>query len=186
MEGIAAFCIQNRVITLTLTVVMLVGGGLAYETMSRLEDPEFTIKDALVITPYPGASAVEVEEEVTDRLELAIQQLSQLDEIESKSDRGVSNMTVSILNNYGRAELPQVWDELRRKVSDVQKHLPPGAGPSVVIDDYGDVFGVFFVVYGAEYSFAELKDFVDLLRRDLVLVQDVALVETFGERPDVI
>jgi multidrug efflux pump subunit AcrB len=186
MEGLAAFCIRNRVITLTLTVVMLLGGGLAYQTMPRLEDPEFTIKDALVVTPYPGASAVEVEEEVTDRIELAIQQLSQLDEIESKSDRGVSNMTVSILNNYGTEELPQVWDELRRKVSDAQKDLPPGAGPSVVVDDYGDVFGVFFVVYGAEYSFAELKDYVDLLRRELVLVQDVARVETFGERPEVI
>ena len=178
MEGLTAFCIRNRVITLTLTVVMLLGGGLAYQTMPRLEDPEFTIKDALVVTPYPGASAVEVEEEVTDRIELAIQQLSQLDEIESKSDRGVSNMTVSILNNYGTEELPQV--------SDAQKDLPPGAGPSVVVDDYGDVFGVFFVVYGAEYSFAELKDYVDLLRRELVLVQDVARVETFGERPEVI
>jgi multidrug efflux pump subunit AcrB len=186
MEGIAAFCIQNRVITLTLTVVMLVGGGLAYQSMSRLEDPEFTIKDALVITPYPGASAAEVEEEVTDELELAVQQLSQLDEIESKSDRGISNMTVSILNKYDRDTLPQVWDELRRKVNDAQKDLPPGAGPSTVVDDYGDVFGVFFVVYGEEYSYAEIKDYVDLLRRELVLVEDVARVEPFGERPEVV
>ena len=186
MEGIAAFCIQNRVITLTLTVVMLFGGAIAYQTMSRLEDPEFTIKDALVVTQYPGASAAEVEEEVTDQLELAIQQLSQLDEIESKSDRGVSNMTVSILNNYGKEELPQVWDELRRKVSDAQRELPPGAGPSIVVDDYGDVFGIFFVIYGEEYSFAEIKDYVDLLRRELVLVEDVARIETFGERPEVV
>ena len=184
--GIAAFAIQNRVITLTLTVCLLVGGGLAYQSMSRLEDPEFTIKDALVVTPYPGASAAEVEEEVTDRLELAIQQLAQLDEIESKSDRGVSNMTVSILNQYDAESLPQVWDELRRKVGDAQTKLPPGAGPSIVIDDYGDVFGVFFVVYGEEYSYADLKDFVDLLRRELVLVDDVAKVETFGERPEVV
>ncbi|MBW2416675.1 MAG: efflux RND transporter permease subunit, partial [Deltaproteobacteria bacterium] len=184
--GIAAFCIQNRVTTLTLTVCMLVGGGLAYQSMSRLEDPEFTIKDALVVTPYPGASAAEVEEEVTDRLELAIQQLAQLDEIESKSDRGVSNMTVSIKKKYDTDSLPQVWDELRRKIGDAQGQLPPGAGPSIVIDDYGDVYGVFFAVYGEEYSYAELKDYVDLLRRELVLVQDVAKIETFGERPEVV
>lgn len=186
MQGIAAFCIQNRVITLTLTAVMLFGGGLAYQGMPRLEDPEFTIKDALVVTPYPGASAPEVEEEVTDQLELAIQQLSQLDEIESKSDRDGSNMTVSIKNTYDSSSLPQVWDELRRKVSDAQGKLPPGAGPSVVVDDYGDVFGVFFVIYGEEYSYAEIKNYVDLLRRELVLVPDVARVETFGERPEVV
>ncbi len=183
---IAEFSITRKVVTLTLTFVMLGGGVLAYQSMSRLEDPEFTIKDALVITPYPGASAYEVEEEVTDELELAVQQLSQLDKIESKSDRGLSTLTVSIRKKYDRATLPQIWDELRRKIGDAQGKLPPGAGPSVVVDDYGDVYGVFFAVYGEEYSYAELKQVVDLLRRELVLVQDVAKVETFGERTEAI
>ncbi len=184
--NIAEFSITRKVVTLTLTFVMLGGGVLAYQSMSRLEDPEFTIKDALVITPYPGASAYEVEEEVTDELELAVQQLSQLDKIESKSDRGLSTLTVSIKKKYDRATLPQIWDELRRKIGDAQGKLPPGAGPSVVVDDYGDVYGVFFAVYGEEYSYAELKQVVDLLRRELVLVQDVAKVETFGERTEAI
>jgi multidrug efflux pump subunit AcrB len=146
--------------------------------MSRLEDPEFTIKDALVITPYPGASAMEVEEEVTDNIELAIQQLAQLDEIESKSERGLSTITVSIKNKYDIDTLPQVWDELRRKVGDAQRGLPPGAGPSLVVDDYGDVFGVFIAIYGDEYSYAELKDVVDMLRKELLLVDDVAKINT--------
>ena len=111
-------------------MVLLIGGLQAYQQMSRLEDPEFTIKDALVITPYPGASAAEVEEEVTDELEMAVQKLGQLDKIESKSDRGLSTLTVSIKNSYDKNALPQVWDELRRKVSDAQRFLPPGAGPS--------------------------------------------------------
>ncbi|MBW2313575.1 MAG: efflux RND transporter permease subunit [Deltaproteobacteria bacterium] len=180
------FFIERRVVTLVLTAVMLLGGLQAYGRMARLEDPEFTIKDALVVTPYPGATAAQVEEEVTDALELAVQQLGQLDEIESRSERGLSTLTVTIKSQYDRASLPQVWDELRRKVGDAAGDLPPGAGPSRVIDDYGDVFGVFVAVYGPEYSYAELKHAVDLLRKELVLVEDVAKIETYGERVEAI
>ena len=179
--NIAEASINNRVITLTFAVVMLVGGMQAFNGLSRLEDPEFTIKDALVVTPYSGASAAEVEEEVTDRIEIAVQKLAQLDEIESRSIRGLSTLTVTIKNQYDRNSLPQVWDELRRKVGDAQSELPPGAGPSLVIDDYGDVYGVFVAVFGEEYSYAELKDVIDLLRRELLLVQDVAKIDTYGE-----
>ncbi|MCH8083123.1 MAG: efflux RND transporter permease subunit [Myxococcales bacterium] len=179
--NIAEASINNRVVTLTFAVVMLVGGLQAFNGLSRLEDPEFTIKDALVITPYSGASAAEVEEEVTDRIEIAVQKLGQLDEIESRSVRGLSTLTVSIKSQYNRNSLPQVWDELRRKIADAQSELPPGAGPSLVIDDYGDVYGIFVAVYGEEYSYAELKDVIDLLRRELLLVQDVAKIDTYGE-----
>ncbi len=143
----AKFAIEKRTVTLVLTVVMLLGGLSSYKGLSRLEDPEFTIKDALVITPYPGASAREVEEEVSDELEIAVQKLGQLDQVESKSDRGLSTLTVSIKKKYDRDALPQVWDELRRKVGDAQQSLPPGAGPSIVVDDYGDVYGVFVAIF---------------------------------------
>ena len=146
--NLAEFSIKNRTVTMVLCAVLLFAGFQAFNGMSRLEDPEFTIKDALVITPYPGASAAEVEEEVTDEIEIAVQKLSQLKEIESKSDRGLSTVTVTIQDKYDRSSLPQVWDELRRKVGDAQSELPPGTAPSIVVDDYGDVFGVFAVVYG--------------------------------------
>ncbi|MDB4433293.1 efflux RND transporter permease subunit [bacterium] len=184
--NIAESSIRNRTVTLVLTVVMLGGGLVSYQGLSRLEDPEFTIKDALVITPYPGASAAEVEEEVTDELEMAVQQLGQLKEIESRSERGLSTLTVSIKEKYDKSTLPQIWDELRRKVGDAQKDLPPGAGPSLVVDDYGDVYGVFVTISGGEYSYAELKEVVDLYRRDLLLVEDVAKIETYGERTEAI
>ena len=184
--NLADLAIRNRTVTLVFTAVLLGAGVSSYQGLSRLEDPEFTIKDALVITPYPGASAAEVEEEVTDEIEMAVQQLAQLDEIESKSERGLSTLTVSIKKKYDRDSLPQVWDELRRKVGDAQSGLPPGAGPSLVIDDYGDVYGVFFSVYGSEYSYAEIKSVVDLLRRELLLVKDVAKIDTFGERVEAI
>ncbi len=184
--NLAGYALKNRVVTHVMTIVMLGGGLLAYQAMSRLEDPEFTIKDALVITPYPGASATEVEEEVTDEIELAVQKMGQLDQVQSKSDRGLSTVTVTIQDQYDKATLPQVWDELRRKVGDAQSSLPPGAGPSLVVDDYGDVFGVFFVLYGDEFGYAELKKTADLLRRELLLVQDVAKIEPYGELTEAI
>lgn len=184
--NIAAASLRNRTTVLVLTVVFLLGGILSFDRLSWLEDPEFTIKEALVVTPYPGAAATEVEEEVTDEIEKAVQQLGQLDEVESKSDRGLSTVTVRIKDQYDKTSLPQVWDELRRKVNDVQNQLPPGAGPSVVIDDFGDVYGIFLAITGPEYSYAELKEFAKLLRRELLLVQDVAKIEFWGERREVV
>ena len=183
---LAAIAIKNRVVTLTLTVVMLAAGLSSFEKMSRLEDPEFTIKVALVMTPYPGASAAEVEQEVSDYLEIAVQQLGQLDRVVSKSDRGLSTLTVTIKNNYDKETLPQVWDELRRKVGDAAGNLPAGAGQPVVIDDYGDVYGVFVAVTADGYTYAELKNYVDFLRRELLLVDDVGKISTYGERTEAI
>ena len=183
---ITEFCLENRVTTLFLTVVAILAGFAAYRNMGRLEDPEFTIKDALVITPYAGASAMEVEEEVTDELEIAVQTMGQLDEVESRSIRGVSTLTVTMKDHYDKTSLPQVWDELRRRVGDAQGNLPPGAGPSIVVDDFGDVYGVFVAIYGEGYGYDNLWDLAKFLRRELLLVQDVARIEIFADRPEVI
>jgi multidrug efflux pump subunit AcrB len=184
--NLAELAIRNKTTTLVLTTVFFVGGVVSFNNLSRLEDPEFTIKEALVITPYPGATAAEVETEVSDKIEKAVQQLGQLKEVESKSDRGMSTVTVRIKDKYDKTALPQVWDELRRKVGDIQDHLPPGAGPSIVNDDYGDVWGIFLAIYGDEYTYAELKDVAKLLRRELLLVHDVAKVEFWGDRSEAV
>jgi len=183
---ITEFCLENRTTTLVLTVVMIIAGLGSYENMGRLEDPEFTIKDALIVTQYPGATAQEVEEEITDEIEIAVQQLGQLDEVTSVSYRGLSIVTATMKDSFDKETLPQVWDELRRKVGDAQGRLPPGAGPSVVNDDFGDVYGIFFALYGDEYGFDELWDVAKLLRRELLLVPDVAKVDIFGNQPEVI
>ncbi len=182
----ARIALDNRTTTLVLTFAMIVGGLLAYQNLGRLEDPEFTIKDALVITPYPGASAQEVEEEVTDEIELAARKLGQLKEIESRSERGLSTVTVTMKDKYDKAGLPQVWDELRRKIGDAQGSLPPGAGPSIVVDDFGDVYGIFIAIYGNDFSYAELEDYADFLRREFLLVEDVAKIEFYGTQREVI
>lgn len=153
--SIASVAINNRIVTLVLTVVMLIAGLYIFNGMSRLEDPEFTIKDALIITPYNGASALEVEQEVTELLEKTVQQLGELDKVTSKSERGLSTITVTIKEQYNKETLPQVWNKLRQKIDDVKYYLPPGAGPSLVIDDYGDVYSIFMVVSGDGYSFKE-------------------------------
>ncbi|HEY5707291.1 MAG TPA: efflux RND transporter permease subunit [Terrimicrobiaceae bacterium] len=184
--NIAEASIRNKTVTIVFAVLMVVLGIWSYIHLPRLEDPEFTIKDALIITPYPGASAQEVEKEVSDVIELAAQQLEQLDRVVSRSERGRSTVTVTIKDQYDRHSLPQVWDELRRKVADAQRHLPPGAGPSLVVDDFGDVFGIFFALTGPDFSDAQLYETAKLLRRELLLVPDVKKIEIFGHQQEVI
>jgi len=178
--NIAEWAIRKKTVTLVIVFLIIGGGIAAYENLGRLEDPEYTIKEALVITPYPGATPQEVEEEVVDELETAIQQLPQLKEVRSISKAGISIITVEIKDKYGKNDLPQVWDELRRKVNDAQSLLPPGAGPSLVQDDFGDVYGILLSIVGKGYSYRELEDYADFIRKELLLVPDVAKVEIYG------
>lgn len=184
--NIAEISIKKDVITITLILVLVFAGIKSFQSLSRLEDPEFTIKEAIITTRYPGASAEEVEKEVSNVIEKAVQELGQLKRVESTSSRGVSIVKAVIKDKYDKNSLPQVWDELRRKVNDYQILLPPGAGPSIVNDDFGDVYGVYLAVTGEGYTYAELKDYVDLLKRELLLVQDVKKIITFGEQQEAI
>ncbi len=184
--NIAEFAIKKSTITWTLTVVILVLGYISYTKLPRLEDPEFAIKEAVIITPYPGASPREVQEEVTEEIEKAAQELGQLKRVESWSSRGLSLVKVIIKDQYRKEDLPAVWDELRRKMADCEKRLPPGAGPITVNDDYGDVFGVYLALTGEGYSYAELKDVAEYLKRELLTVQDVKRIVFFGEQKEAI
>jgi multidrug efflux pump subunit AcrB len=148
---------NNRVVCLAM-LRAAIGGLVAYQNMGRLEDPEFTIKEALIITPYPGASAEEVAQEVTNPIEVAVQQLGQLDYVESESTRGRSVVSVIVRDRYDKHRIPQVWDELRRKIADVQPQLPPSVrGNSIVVDDFGDVFGIFLAITVDGYTLPELR-----------------------------
>lgn len=184
--NIAEASIKYRTITWVMTVLIIGGGYFAYEKLGRLEDPEFTIKNAQVFTFYPGASAMEVAEEVTDPLERAVQNMGQLKEVTSISEPGKSTILVEMKDKYDKDGLPQVWDELRRKVNDAQSELPPGTQTSIVYDDFGDVYGIFFAVYGDGFTDAELHDYAKLLRRELLLVRDVGKVDLFAVQDEVI
>ncbi|MDR9830423.1 efflux RND transporter permease subunit [Vibrio sp. FNV 38] len=184
ITGIAAYFIRNRVISWMISLIFLIGGAAAFFELGRLEDPAFTIKDAMVVTSYPGANPQEVEEEVTYPIEKAIQQLSYVDEVNSISSRGLSQITVTMKNNYGPDDLPQIWDELRRKVNDLKTSLPPGVNDPQVIDDFGDVFGILLAVTGEGYSYKELLDYIDYLRRELELVEGVSKVSVSGQQQE--
>ncbi|WP_404969590.1 efflux RND transporter permease subunit VmeI [Vibrio campbellii] len=184
VTGIAAYFIRNRVISWMVSLIFLIGGVSAFFGLGRLEDPAFTIKDAMVVTSYPGATPQQVEEEVTYPLEKAIQQLTYVDEVNSISSRGLSQITVTMKNNYGPDDLPQIWDELRRKVNDLKGSLPPGVHEPSVIDDFGDVYGILLAVTGDGYSYKELLDYVDYLRRELELVDGVSKVSVSGQQQE--
>ncbi|MDT8439299.1 MAG: efflux RND transporter permease subunit [Wenzhouxiangellaceae bacterium] len=178
----AAWSLRKRTVVWVLASLMLLGGYLAYQGLGRFEDPEFIIRQAVITTPYPGALPTEVADEVTDVIEQAVQQLQELDEVSSVSRMGSSLVKVSIAMPFARsrAELEQVWDKLRRKIEDAQRQLPPGAGPSVVNDDFGDVFALFFAVTGDGYTLQQINDYVDRLERELLLVPGVARIATLG------
>jgi len=181
------FSVTHNRIVFSALALAVVGGLAAYQGLGRLEDPEFTIKQALIITPYPGASAEEVTTEVTNPIERACQQLGQLDRVESESSRGVSIVTARIKDQYHKDRIPQVWDELRRKINDVQPQLPPSVrGRSMVVDDFGDVYGIFLAISGDGYSSAELRRYAEFLRRELLLVKDVKKVELFAAQDEVV
>lgn len=174
----------NNPVRVWLTILLLgVGGIFALLNIGRLEDPAFTIKTAVVITHYPGASAQQVEEEVTLPLENALQQLPYLDNVSSISSNGLSQITVNIASHYHSSELPQIWDELRRRVGDAARLFPPGVVSPFVNDDFGDVFGFFFAISGDSFTNPELARYAEQLRRELVLVPGVGKVAIGGAIP---
>lgn len=184
--NIAEFAISKKTVTLVFCVLMIAGGILAYEKLGRLEDPEFVIKTAVVVTLYPGATPMEVAEEVTDAIETEIQQLPQLREVTSLSKAGISIITVEIKDKYDKESLPQVWDELRRRVGDARSELPPGAYPPIVNDNFGDVYGILLAVTGDGYTYKELREYVKFLKKELLLVKNVAKIEIWGLREEAV
>jgi multidrug efflux pump subunit AcrB len=181
------FSVRNQRVVFVAVFFVLLGGCFAYQRLGRLEDPEFTIKEALIITPYPGASPEEVAKEVTNPIESACQQLGQLKRVESESLRGRSVVTAVIQDRYHKDAIPQVWDELRRKINDVQSRLPPSArGKSLVIDDFGDVYGIFLAINGKGFTQPELRRYAEFLRRELLLVPGVKKAELFAEQQEVV
>ncbi|MGQ1787534.1 MULTISPECIES: efflux RND transporter permease subunit [unclassified Saccharicrinis] len=176
---------QKAFIT-TLLFTVFLGGFLAFDGLGKLENPEIPIKSAVVMTPYPGASAAEVELEVTDVLEKAIQKLENIDFVESRSVDGMSEITVNVSDKVRTPQMPQLYDHLRRKINDAKGSLPEGASEPIVVDDFGDVYGIFISVSADGYSYSELNDYVEYIKRELLLVDDIRRIEIFGQQTETI
>ncbi|MBD3898205.1 efflux RND transporter permease subunit [Halomonas sp. ML-15] len=181
---IARYAIDRPLYTWLIVTVCLLGGLWGFNSVGKLEDPSFTIPNAIITTQYAGATAQEVEEEVTERLERAIQEMQQIDVIESTSMPGRSEIEVEVKSTYRGHELPQIWDELRRKVNDAQGQLPDGASASQVNDDFGEVYGLFYAVTADGYNEHEISDIARFLQRELLTVPGVARVTTAGVRDE--
>jgi multidrug efflux pump subunit AcrB len=184
--NLPALALKNRAVTYFVAALLVIGGVVSFHSVGQLEDPEFTIKNALIVTTYPGASPAEVEQEITDRIELAIQEMQEIDYVESFSKQGLSFVKVEVKPEYWADRLPQVWDQLRRKIRDIEADLPPGAGRPQVNDDFGDVFGFQLAVVGDGFSYAELENYAKRLKKELSLVDGVARVDLWGAQRKVI
>ena len=182
----AEITIANKTTALFLSLVVTVAGIASFFLLGRLEDPTFTIKTAVITTAYPGASAREVEEEITEAVETRLQQLEELKRLRSVSQPGVSIIYVDILEKYTKDDLPQIWDKLRNKAADAQADLPPGAGAVSVNSDYGDVYGMYYALSGEGYSHADLWHVADSLKKEILLINGVKRVEIAGDRKETI
>lgn len=178
--NLAALAIEKKAISYFSIFLLVTGGIFCYFQLGQLEDPEFTVKTASISTSYPGASAGEVELEVTDRIETKIQEMDQIKDIYSISRPGLSIIKVDIKPEYWADRLDQVWDVLRKKVRDIEGELPPGAGKPQVGDDFGYVFGFVLALTGDGYSYAELEQYAKDIRKELSLVEGVARIDFWG------
>ncbi|MCS0174060.1 efflux RND transporter permease subunit [Vibrio alginolyticus] len=184
--NIAEYSIKNKVISWLFIIILAVGGLTSFLELGRLEDPAFTIKDAMIISTYPGATSKEVEEELTYPLEKEIRKLPYIDKITSTSSNGMSQITVSMEMDYGPDELPQIWDEMRRKINDLRPSLPQGVQSLQIIDDFGDVYGVMLMLTGDDYDYVELKRYADYLTREIELVDGVGKVDITGDQQEML
>ncbi len=182
MINYSKWALDNRKLINFLVVCLLIGGVFAYNSMSKLEDPAIKVKQAMVITTYPGASAHQVELEVTDPLEKSIREMNTINNITSSSYADLSLITVELLPTVPDDEVEQQWDALRRKVSNVQSKLPAGASPSSVRDDFGDVYGMFYALTGDGHSDTELNDYAELIKREVCAIDGVSRVDIYGRR----
>ncbi|MCY0964035.1 efflux RND transporter permease subunit [Parathalassolituus penaei] len=182
----ATWFITNKTTSWLTLLILLIGGLIAYMQLGRLEDPPFTIKEAMVVVYYPGASPAQVEEEVTARLEDAIQSLAYVDDVDSISRAGMSQIHLKIKTGYRSSQLPQIWDELRRKVNDKASSLPTGTSAPVVLDNFGDVYGMLLAVSGEGFSYPQLNDYAEYLKRELVTADGVSSIDIAGDQNEVV
>ena len=183
---LTTWALQNRKLINFFVICLTVGGVLSYLSMPKLEDPAIKVKQAMVVTTYPGASAHEVELEVTDKLEKAIREMSTIGSVESQSTADLSIITVELQKTVPDEQVEQEWDMLRRKVANAAAQLPQTASTPTVRDDFGDVYGMFYAVTGDGLSDRELSDYAELVKRNVADIDGVSRVDIYGKRQECI
>jgi len=183
---ISGWALQNKKLISFFVACLVVGGIISYWSMPKLEDPAIKVKQAMVVTTYPGASAHEVELEVTDPIEKAIKEMGSVDNVQSQSMADLSIISVELKTTVSDETVEQEWDMLRRKVNNAAAKLPSTASTPIVKDDFGDVYGMFYALTGDGLSDRELSDYAELLKREAEEIDGVARVEIYGKREECI
>ena len=178
--NLSRWALQHQALVRYLMVVLMLLGVAAYFQLGQDEDPPFTFRVMVVRSFWPGATAAQVAEQVTDKIERTLQEVPYADRIRSYSKPGESLIIFQLKDNSPPREVPQVWYTVRKKVGDMHLSLPQGVQGPFFNDDFGDVYGVIYTLSGDGFSYAELKQFADDARQQLLRVKDVAKVELFG------
>ena len=176
------YSIDNPAVVRFLVILLIVGGLFSYVQLGKLEDPEFKIKEALVVTLYPEADAHSVELYVTDVIEQALQKIPNIDYTQSVSKQGYSQVKIKLKESVPAHEIDQYWDNVRKKIADASVKLPMGAVEPIVLDDYGAVYGIFLAVTAdGSFTLQELKKYTEFVTKTLNAVDGVAQVSEFGK-----
>jgi len=178
--NITEWAIRNKTTVLIFSVLAIIAGLLAYDSMGKLKNPNFIIQTAVVITEYPGATPEEVELQVTEVIEKYVQKLGSLNDVYSISEAGLSTIYVDIQQTYSPDAMPQIWNELRERMTDAQFELPSGVRPPYVVDHFGNTYGVYLALYGDGFTYEELRTFAQYAQKRLKLCLDVEDVILFG------
>ncbi len=178
--NISRWALEHIPLTRYLMVVILLLGSLAYFQLGQDEDPPFTFRAMVVRTYWPGATAQQVAEQVTDKIERVLQEVPYADKISSYSKPGESQVIFQLRDTSRPGEVPQLWYTVRKKIGDIRYTLPQGVQGPFFNDEFGDVYGVIYALGGEGFTSAELKDLADNVRQQLLRVKDVAKVELFG------
>ena len=178
--NLSHWALNNTKLISFIIAVFIVGGLLSYYDMSKLEDPAIPVRQAMIVTTYPGASAHQVELELTDILEKAIREIPEVNNVQSQSMNDMSIITVELATTT--TDVQQSWDLLRRKVHNTQGSLPSGAYPSVIKDDFGDVYGMFYALTSDGQTDKELSDYAELIKREVMEIDGVCRVDIYGKQ----
>lgn len=185
--NIPKYSLENKKVIYFFLAIMLIGGVLAFFKLPKKEDSPFVIKQAVLMTQYPGADPLEVEKLVTEPIEREIQSMSDVFQIKSESYFGMSKITIELDPTIPPENMPVKWDELRRKVSNIQPKLPSGASSISVSDDFGDVFGIYYALTADDgFSFREMRDWAQKIKTELTPIDGVQKVFLYGEQTEVV
>jgi multidrug efflux pump len=180
--NLSDWALKHQALVLYLMLVLTIAGAFAYTKLGQSEDPPFTFKVMLVRATWPGASAQEVEQQVTDKLEKKLQEVPHLDNTRSFSRPGEAMIFVLVKDNTFSEDIPEIWYQVRKKVGDIRHTLPQALESLTFNDEFSDVYGSMYALTGDGFDYAALKKQADLIRTELLKIDDVAKVDFFGEQ----